>query len=116
MTWEEANTTCLNLGAQLASVHSLEKNIYLYILCGSENSCWIGFNDVAVEGEWKWSDESIVEFINWEVNQPNNHGNEDYAVIVGKTSQWNDVRASVNGYAICQKSDTKPAIVWSVLW
>ena len=87
MTWDEANTTCLGLGAALASVHSFEKNTYLYILCGSENSCWIGFNDVAVEGEWKWSDESSVEFTNWEHNAPNNHGNEDYTVIVGKTSQ-----------------------------
>merc|ERR1711920_673846 len=64
MTWEEANTTCLGLGAELASVHSLEKNLYLYILCGSENNCWIGFNDVAVEGKWEWSDESNVEFTN----------------------------------------------------
>merc|ERR1719419_527306 len=115
MTWDEANTTCLGLGAELASVHSLEKNTYLYILCGSENSCWIGFNDVAVEQEWVWSDGSNVEFTNWEKNEPNNQGNhEDYAVIEGKTSQWNDYGpAWKNAYAICQKSDTIPAIVWS---
>merc|ERR1719397_1442150 len=115
MTWDEANTTCLGLGAELASVNSLEKNTYLYILCGSESSCWIGFNDVAVESEWEWSDGSNVEFTNWEKNEPNNQGNhEDYAAIEGETSQWNDYGpAWMNAYAICQKSDTIPAIVWS---
>jgi len=113
MTWEEANSTCFSLGAELASVHSLEKNTHLYIICGSENNCWVGFNDVAVEGEWEWSDGSNVEFTNWEDGEPNNKNNADYAVIVGETSLWNDMGGSYDAYAICQKSDTIPAIVWS---
>merc|ERR1719419_650910 len=113
MTWDEANTTCLGLGAELASVHSLEENTYLYILCGTENSCWIGFTDAAVEGKWEWSDGRNVEFTNWENGEPNNNFNEDYAAIEGGTSQWNDWGGNYDAYAICQKSDSIPAIVWS---
>jgi hypothetical protein len=113
MTWDEANTTCLGLGAELASVHSLEENTYLYILCGTESSCWHGFTDAAVEGKWEWSDGSNVEFTNWENGEPNNNFNEDYAAIEGETSQWNDWGGNYDAYAICQKSDTIPAIVWS---
>merc|ERR1719419_1229464 len=46
-------------------------------------------------------------------NEPNNNWNEDYAAIEGETSQWNDYGGNYNAYAICQKSDTAPAIVWS---
>jgi len=113
MTWDEANTTCLGLGAELASIHSLEENTYLYILCGPENSCWHGFNDAAVEDEWEWSDGSNVEFTNWENGEPDDNWDEDYALIVGETSQWNDMGGSYDAYSICQKSDTIPAIVWS---
>jgi hypothetical protein len=73
MTWDEANTTCLGLGAELASVHSQEENTYLYILCGSENKCWLGFTDAAVEGDWEWSDGSDIVFTNWEKGEPNNN-------------------------------------------
>jgi len=113
MTWDEANTTCLGLGAELASVHSQEENTYLYILCGSENKCWLGFTDAAVEGDWEWSDGSDIVFTNWEKGEPNNNWNEDYAAIEGETSQWNDYGGSYDAYAICQKSETVPAIVWS---
>ena len=70
---------------------------------------WIGGSDQEVEGTWKWvtgpeagtvfwnglSNGSTTNYANWNVNEPNNLGNEDYAHItdpsVGPAGSWNDL-------------------------
>ena len=70
---------------------------------------WIGGSDQEVEGTWKWvtgpeagtvfwtglSNGSTTNYANWNINEPNNKGNEDYAHItdpsVGPAGSWNDL-------------------------
>jgi len=114
MSWDEGYSTCLSLGADLVSVHSDEENTYIYILCGSENACWLGFSDVIVEGDWEWSDGSTVDFTKWEDGQPDNAWNQDYARIQGEDALWDDEDpGKADTHALCKKKDTLPAIVWS---
>ena len=70
---------------------------------------WIGGSDQELEGTWKWvtgpeagtvfwtglSNGSSPNYANWNNNEPNNLGNEDYAHItdpsVGPAGSWNDL-------------------------
>ena len=70
---------------------------------------WIGGSDQEIEGTWKWvtgpetgtvfwtglSNGSSPNYANWNNNEPNNLGNEDYAHItdpsVGSVGSWNDL-------------------------
>jgi len=76
------------VGGHLAKIESSEENAWLGALAGatfrrsgSENDrlLWIGANDVAVEGEWRWRDGEAVYggFAAWRKDQPNNCGESD---------------------------------------
>jgi len=43
---------------------------------------WIGYNELAKEGNWVWSDNSPAEYQNWNKGEPNNWKvDEDCALI-----------------------------------
>lgn len=54
----------------------------------------IGLTDKVVEDVWIWPDGVQANYFNWEPWEPNNQGNEDYAVMHIQTGtasgQWND--------------------------
>jgi gliding motility-associated-like protein len=70
---------------------------------------WIGGSDEETEGVWKWMSGpeagtvfwnggptgSTPNYANWNTNEPNNQGNEDYAHVtapnVGIVGSWNDL-------------------------
>ena len=109
MSWTEADKFCLDMGAELASVHSPEENTFLYYLCGSDDICWLGFSDAEEEGVWEWSDGSNVAYTNWESNQPDNWKDQDYASLKGSYGRWSDVSYNqAKTYAICEKDGTVP--------
>ena len=62
-----------------------------------------GFNDVATEGTFVWQSGEAVTFTNWGGGEPNNAGNEDYAVIRGD-GLWNDIRGNVSRQYILEVS------------
>jgi flagellin-like hook-associated protein FlgL len=116
VTWSQAKTlaegkTLFGLNGYLATVtDSTEQNFINNQLAGKEG--WIGASDQDVslgglgEGNWAWmtGPEAGTEFYqgqypsgqvvnskfaNWDLGEPNNLGNEDYAYIRGN-GKWND--------------------------
>ena len=51
---------------------------------------WIGFTDEALEGTWVWTSGEPVSYTNWAPGEPNNVGDEDYAVQYWYG--WNDTQ------------------------
>ncbi|XP_077967698.1 uncharacterized protein LOC120325701 [Styela clava] len=114
--YNDANSSCEGLGGYLAKVDN--ENITAVInsafpINGAENTFYIGGNDIATEGDWKWRDGTDVimrgetGYQNWGGNQPNggtNNLNEEDCLSVGRERyQWVDVECSENFYYICQK-------------
>jgi len=97
--WRDAEAHCVNtVHGHLASIHTPEENEQVHELCRPDK-CWIGYNDVAQEGTWVWSDGSTPNFgafpgavAPWNPGQPDNQGwfteNSDAAYMFPTTNHW----------------------------
>ena len=108
--------TCEVLHAHLVKIETEEENEELYNeavrLNMTEVAAWIGFNDIAEEGNWVWTDDKRANFTNWCQDQPDDTAhNEDCAVFNTNTSpgaswqnpkKWNDAPCNIGRWAICE--------------
>ena len=57
---------------------------------------------MSTESGWQWKDDSIVQFVNWAKNQPNDWQGEEDCVDLQKNGKWNDVSCSMKLHFICE--------------
>jgi hypothetical protein len=100
----------------LVSVHSDAENEFLVQTFGGDYHYVIGFTDTAQEGLWRWVSGEPTTYTNWRPGEPNNSGNEDYAIFnwrhAGEPPSvpggfWNDV-PGVGGYGIVEYGPAVP--------
>ena len=93
-TWHAAEANAVELGGHLATIEDEAENTWLANTFRNEiYNAYIGLNDEAVEGEWRWSSGINTSFFNWNSNEPNNPGDtetSDYALIhILSSQEWN---------------------------
>lgn len=111
-----------SLGANLVSIGSAEEQAFLNAVFGTSTQYWIGFNDAAQEGTWKWTDRSSGTwsaaspgiFTFWAPGEPNDYAasslSEDYAVMNWNVSgQWNDIFATESRFGIIEATSIPEA-------
>ena len=70
------------------------------------NNMWIGANDHAKEGQYRWvSDDSIVSFTKWDKRPDHAYHNEDCVEIWKRSNdcRWNDLICSARLNFMCEK-------------
>ncbi|EYC31236.1 hypothetical protein Y032_0004g2039 [Ancylostoma ceylanicum] len=93
---------CQEHGAHLASIHSSDENRFVRDLAANASRShealhtWIGFHKDC-HGDWKWSDETETDYLNWYTNQPDNyngHATEspENCVHIYTGGTWNDLK------------------------
>ena len=104
-----ARTACMNQGATLATINSYadwSRSVWAH----PGATVWIGLNDAAVEGTWRWdSNDAVTAYMRWDGGEPNNAGNEDYTH-QKVNGLWNDVPTTVSARSLCMVA-TRPDIV-----
>ena len=123
-SWAGARDFCSSRGGHLVTVSSeAEQGVLAALLdsVGDATPClpdpdgytrqriWLGLSDHEEEGNWQWVTGEPVVYDNWDPGEPNNAGNEDYALInCGSTSGqnaygWNDEDDSIRGLGfVCE--------------
>ncbi|HKQ49065.1 MAG TPA: LamG-like jellyroll fold domain-containing protein [Phycisphaerae bacterium] len=94
MPWPSAEAYAVSLGGHLATVRSAADNQWIvqtFDPLTAQTSVFIGFNDIEIEGTWRWSSGEPAGYTNWLSGEPNNSGNEDWAELLLSTGQWNDI-------------------------
>lgn len=114
MTWADARAYCQAsyAGGDLASIHDDQAQTNARDACmavADDNSCWIGLNDVAVEGTFAWSDGSVADYAHWSPGEPNDWGavGEDHVQLwhrrdTGDDETWNDADGTNTNSFVCQ--------------
>nr|XP_015209622.1 PREDICTED: ladderlectin-like [Lepisosteus oculatus] len=102
-TWADAEMDCIELGGNLASVHSEEEETFLLHLIVSKRatSTWLGGSDGEQEGKWLWSDGSKWAFTKWNAWEPNNSGTENCLLTYWDHGNWNDMNCNNQFAYIC---------------
>ena len=88
-TWPQARAGAASIGGFLAKIESAEENSFLASRL-PVNSAYIGLNDEAQEGTFRWTDGDAPSYTNWYPRQPNDYkGNQDYVELLNN-GLWND--------------------------
>ena len=102
-TWTAANAACQALGGHLATITSTAENTFLTGIGWH----WIGVSDQLVEGTWVWVNNEPSIYTNWLGGQPDNNGNQDFAIMNG---QWDDQSATATFSHILEFDCTTSAL------
>lgn len=85
-----ATQNAINIGGHLLTLSSQAENDWINARVGE---VWIGYNDVASEGNFVWETGESNGYENWNGGEPNNSGGEDYTVM-RSNGLWNDLRGT----------------------
>ncbi|XP_053190293.1 ladderlectin-like [Scomber japonicus] len=113
MTWIDAEKHCVSLGANLASVHNLiEQNFLFKMVSGTKYTrAWIGGSNAVEISTWLWSDGSMFNYTNWDRGEPNNLYNQEKCMEsileASPLLGWNDLNCEDSRPFIC---GTKPDV------
>ncbi|XP_071838886.1 uncharacterized protein [Apostichopus japonicus] len=107
-TFEDSEQACSDLGGHLVSIHSAEEESFLSLRMSDSMSYYIGLNDQVTENQWKYTDASEYDFMNWSDGEPNDAlEGEDCVEMRGYNwdrGMWNDVDCDQSYVAaICKK-------------
>ncbi|XP_071393075.1 galactose-specific lectin nattectin-like [Centroberyx affinis] len=100
-------SACINYGANLASIHSLEEHNFLrgviIRVTGSNKRTWIGGFDGMKEGVWQWTDGSKFDYTHWNKGEPNNYKVENCVEMNFGGNLWNDLACGAKLSYVCAK-------------
>ncbi len=92
--WYIAEASAISNGGHLVTINDAAEQVWLSQNFSQPN-LWIGFNDIAQEGNWVWTSGEAASYTNWMVGEPNNaNSGEDVAVMNWGGNQWNDLPVS----------------------
>ncbi|MDB2587724.1 hypothetical protein N9Y02_07055, partial [Flavobacteriaceae bacterium] len=109
-TWTSHENYIQLFGGHLASIHSEAENEFI-ITNTPSTTLIIGLNDFVSEGNFVWSDNSIVDYLNWAPGEPNGLTNEDISAI-RTDGKWNDYNFN-NQYKAVFQVTRNTSVVWS---
>ena len=90
-TWNAADAEAKSLGGHLVTINDLAEQTWVRDTFRSSN-LWMGLNDVAQEGVWKWANgDTPVGYTNWAPGEPNNWGAGEDHVYIRTEGLWNDL-------------------------
>jgi len=111
-TWHQVEEQAVNFGGHLVSIASSGEQHFLVktflIDANAKRTFWTGLTDRDQEGVYKWVDGTQFAYNNWNPQEPNNCGGEDFGTLNwhiahGRSSSvpgdWND--APFNGSDGC---------------
>lgn len=101
--WTLAESKAVSLGGHLVTINDAVEDAFVYNTFTQsgpvERGLWIGFNDVATDGEFVWSSGEASSYTNWTPGEPSNLSGERYAGIFWpsepRAPQWFD---ETNGF------------------
>uniref|UniRef100_A0A670J6R5 C-type lectin domain-containing protein n=1 Tax=Podarcis muralis TaxID=64176 RepID=A0A670J6R5_PODMU len=112
-SWYEAEIACQShgRGTHLASIHTEQETAlvanHIFSKQKRKYNVWIGLHDSNENQDWKWLDDSVFNYNNWNRGEPNNYkGGKEYCVELKRWTgfrEWNDEPCHHLNTYICKK-------------
>lgn len=106
VTWDAARTACAANGLHLVRIDDEAENTWLAStgLTRGPGPWWIGYNDLAVEGDWVWDGpDPTTSYTNWGDGEPNDYDlGEDCGELGFSGNLWNDNACTSLRVYICE--------------
>ncbi len=110
LNWFEAEAQCNSMNYTLVKIDNGDENTWVFnqktsLLSG--NNIFIGLNDLAQEGNYRWNYEAVgYLYNNWETPyQPDNAGNNENCIEMRSQGTWNDwVCTNKNQAYVCENN------------
>uniref|UniRef100_A0A8C8RNB2 Macrophage mannose receptor 1 n=1 Tax=Pelusios castaneus TaxID=367368 RepID=A0A8C8RNB2_9SAUR len=103
-SWAQASLECIQLGATLISVEDFAESNFLtqriQALESKTSGFWSGMYR-NVDDQWLWLDNSIVDFVNWNIKMPTERGH--CVEISVPSGYWNNILCSSEKGFVCKK-------------
>jgi len=128
-SWTQAEANSVKLGGHLVTINDDDENNFVNQgFSNNAHNAYIGYSDLAVEGNWIWSSGELSSFTKWGSTlengpEPNNLGEEDYTLIdlIGGTGLWNDGKNYGVNFGIAEtpfirRGDSAYVIVQGPTW
>lgn len=93
-TWLKCQQVAASIGGHLATIANAGENFFLRFSIVQPQggyAMYIGFNDIASEGNWVWPTGQPVTFTNWALDEPNNVGNIENVAQIYSNGEWADI-------------------------
>jgi len=106
-SWTSGSASCNSYGYELLTVNNAAENAWADSTADtySTQKWWIGLNDRAAEGSFRWASGEAVTYTNWHSGEPNNGGgNEDCTQFnrFHPSQTWNDEPCSDSFRYVCE--------------
>jgi len=103
----DAKNACLENGGFLASVHNDEEQAAMTTLAKAhgQKKYWLGGDEIASEGTWRWHDQSAWEYTHFAGGQPNDWpGWVQECLVLRQSSNyhWHDNLCHKQRWAMCK--------------
>ncbi|XP_078090798.1 uncharacterized protein LOC144507536 [Mustelus asterias] len=102
--WHEANLDCFSKQSYLIVIRTNQQQNFMKATIMGQR-CWIGLNDLTVEGQWNWVDgtDSKATKMFWASGEPNNERNNEHCVEARFDGKWNDAPCTFDFRWICER-------------
>ncbi|XP_062300969.1 type-2 ice-structuring protein-like [Scomber scombrus] len=108
MKWAQAEKNCQAMGANLASIRSIEEYHEIQMLMKrktyDQKTTWVGGFDAPQRGVWFWSDGSTFQFTHWCPGQPSAWWSQHCLQInYGVAKCWDNAKCKSTLPSVCAK-------------
>src|ERR1043165_3074821 len=74
-TWNNSESEAVSMGGHLATIRNEAEQDWVFQTfgnySGTKRLLWIGLNDIAVQGNYRWVSGAPVTYTNWASGEPN---------------------------------------------
>ena len=122
LAWADAQTDCMAKGMRLVRIDDSTENAWVQSIAfagiasvASVYWSWIGATDVAVAGEWRWTDGTLFWlgnmngaaqgglYADWAAGSPGNGGSSSDCGILERSGFWKDWPCSTLERYVCEQ-------------
>jgi len=100
--YQQAENTCVQMGAHLVSILSNEENAF--VSGHASDSAWIGLNDLVTADNFQWTDGSPKAYTDFYTGEPNDSG-DCIQFWMEAGFAWDDANCALQKSFVCKKPE-----------